>query len=51
MSKESEIKQLEAKAQALSTQAQELNQKLQGVNVEYIKIQGAIEYLKSVKDE
>jgi prefoldin subunit 5 len=51
VSKESEIKQLEAKAQALSTQAQELNQKLQQVNVEFIKTTGAIEYLKSVKDE
>jgi prefoldin subunit 5 len=46
-----EIKKLEVKAQALQQQAAELDKKIKETNIEFIKILGAIEYLKGVNDE
>jgi prefoldin subunit 5 len=51
MDRKEEIAKLESKATALQSQAQELNQKLQQINTEFIKAIGAIEYLKGLKDE
>jgi prefoldin subunit 5 len=42
---------LEEKAKALQAKAQELNQQVQRINIEYIKVIGVIEYLKGLKDE
>ncbi len=45
-----EIAKLEAKVKTLQAKAQELNQQLQNINIEYIKTQGAIEYLRGVSN-